>query len=183
MLNGRAQRAENGEEAWFQKHIFLIFLSIRQFELRRVFQIQKRTCKCSLLFQSLKLINHSSHDSIMSGESDSPSRIIEIIDKVVLIDNGVLVTCASGDHPNKIPVLSWLLTVLTVRTEPFKDLEELGLLPNSQVPSSRFFLEIISDQVKGRHSLMEFERSGTKVEASLMSGIIFIVGEGFGVVL
>jgi hypothetical protein len=67
----------------------------------------------------------------MSGESDSPGRIIEIIDKVVLIDNSVLVTCASGDHPNKIQVLSWLLTVLTVRTEPFKDLEKLGLLLSS----------------------------------------------------
>ena len=67
----------------------------------------------------------------MSGESDSPSRIIEIKDMVLHIDNGVLVTCTGGDHPNKIPVLSWLLTVLTVRTEPFKDLEKLGLLLSS----------------------------------------------------
>ena len=102
----------------------------------------------------------------MSGESDSPSRIIEIKDMVLHINNDVLVTCAGGDHPNKIPVLPWLLTVPTVSTEPFIDLEELGLFPNSMVPSSRIILEFISDVFMGKLDLMESERSVTDVEES-----------------
>ena len=102
----------------------------------------------------------------MTDESDSPDGIIEIVDIGILIDVGVRESCAGRDHPNKMPVLSWLLTVLTVRTEPFKVLDELGLLPNSKIPSSRISLDFISDVVIGRHELMDFEISVSFVEAS-----------------
>ena len=102
----------------------------------------------------------------MIDESDSPDGIIEIVDIGILIDVGVRESCAGRDHPNKMPVLSWLLTVLTVRTEPFSGLVELGLLPNSMIPSSRIFLEFISDEVRGGQELMDFESSVTVVEAS-----------------
>ena len=112
----------------------------------------------------------------MIDESDSPSRIIEIKDKVLRIDKGVLVTRAGGDLPNKFPVLLWLLTVLTVRTEPISGLVELGLLPNSMIPSSRISLEFISDEVRGGQELIDFESSVTVVEASYLMTVRILIG-------
>ena len=98
---------------------------------RESFQTKKSRTLAGVLFFSRISNSFFNHDFIMIDESDSPSRIIEIKDKVLLIDKGVLVTRAGGDLPNKFPVLLWLLTVPTVRTEPFKVMEEVGLYPNS----------------------------------------------------
>ena len=116
----------------------------------------------------------------MIDESDSPDGIIEIVDIVLLNDVGVLVTRAGGDHPNKVPFLPWLLTVLTVGAEPFSGLDELGLLPNSMIPSSRISLEFISDEVRGGQELMDFESSVTVVEASYLMTVRILIGVGNG---
>ena len=155
--------------------------SKRQFKLEREYS-KKTEPSAGVLFFFRVSNSFFSHDFLKIDESDSPSRIIEIKDKVLLIDIGVLVTRAGGDLPSKSPVLSWLLTALTVRTEPFNDLEEVGLYPNSFVPSSRFFLEISSDRVIDSHNLIESERSVTDVDASdFIIGISLIVGDGVGV--